>query len=69
MPAPRQIYITLSAAAERLGITYRAVRRLVAQGKLNATATDGEDGRVRLLVSVRSVNSYARKRQKRTYRR
>jgi hypothetical protein len=67
----QQTHITLSAAAERLGITYRAAaRRLAAQGKLKTTAVDShEDGRVRLLVSLRSLNSYARKRQKRTYRR
>jgi hypothetical protein len=58
-------YITISAAAQRLDVTYRAARRLAARGVLRATAVDGhEDGRVRLLVSIRSVNAYARKRRK-----
>jgi excisionase family DNA binding protein len=58
-------YIPISEAARRLGLTYRRTRILIAEGKLKATETDGhEDGRVRWVVSVRSVAAYARKRRK-----
>jgi hypothetical protein len=58
-------YIPLAAAADSLGLAYRTVRRLAAEGVLDLkTVDDHGDGRVRLLVSLRSVNTYARRRKR-----
>jgi hypothetical protein len=62
-------HITLSEAASRASITYRAARRLAARGTFKAKPADGhEDGRVRLVVTVRSVNAYIRRRPRKPRR-
>jgi excisionase family DNA binding protein len=65
--APSTTHIKISGAAERLGVTSRRVKQLIAEGKLKAVkveAGEHEDGRVRNLVSVRSLNALIRKRAK-----
>lgn len=62
----KERFIELRRAAERLGIGYRHARKLAAHGALKLKAAEAHpDGRVRWLVSVRSVDAYARTRAKR----
>lgn len=59
-------YITIGQAAKRLGVTYRQVRRLVAEGKLKAkhisTGTH-DDGRIEWVVSSSSVDSWPKRKR------
>jgi hypothetical protein len=65
----RQTHITLSEAAQRASITYRGARKLVERGVFKTKrADDYTDGRVRILVSIRSVNAYTKRRAQRRSR-
>jgi hypothetical protein len=65
----RQTHITLSEAAQRASITFRGARKLVERGTFKAKpADDYPDGRVRILVSIRSVNAYIKRREQRRSR-
>jgi len=58
-------HIKISEAAARLNRTPRRVKQLIAEGTLKAIKVapgEHEDGRVRNLVSVRSLNDLIRRR-------
>jgi hypothetical protein len=58
-------HIPIREAARRLGLTYRRTRQLIADGKLRAIeSADSSDGRIRWLVSARSVAYHKRARNR-----
>jgi hypothetical protein len=66
-PPTATTYVPISEAAARIGHSYRHTRALIAVGRLQAVEVDDyEDGRVKLLVSVRSIAAFkaARRRQR-----
>jgi excisionase family DNA binding protein len=63
LQAPPNNYIRIAQAASAAGLSYRHVRRLIADGELRALEVDGlpGDGRVRWVVRITSLRAYQRR--------
>lgn len=64
--APGTTHIPISLASLATGYSYRHIRALIEQGKVKAIEVGPgghADGRVRILVSLRSLKHHQRKRK------
>ena len=63
MPAPPNAYVPIATAAREGRITYRHLRRLIAEGKVDGIRVEGipGDARVQWLVSPTSLAAHQRR--------